>query len=159
MKPGKLSAATKEQVDQLGIQKEQLDVQAAQLRAQKNLTADKGQKAAIQQQLDQIAIQRNQLDLQGKQLAYQDKYEGSVGETKDLWEGMNEKILDGISTVGQGVLNSYTADLGISGNGALQAVAGYGQQLASNTVINVLNVADALAAQKRQTDVAALSFS
>lgn len=152
VKAGKIDAVTQSQIDQLKIQKEQLDVQSSQLKADKNLTLDKGQKGAIQQQLDQLNIQKQQLEAQIAQLNYQGKYESSVGETKDVWEGMNQKIVEGISSVGQGVVQSYTSDLGISGNGLLSTLAQTGLDWGSQFVFNVSNIDEAMAVQRNQVN-------
>ena len=149
-KPGKIDAETQSMIDQLKVQKEALDVDRARLQADKNLTSDKGQKAVIQQQLDQLQVQKQSLEAQIAQLNYQGKYANSVGETKDLWEGMNEKIVNGISSVGQGVVQSYASDLGISGNGMLSTLAQTGLQWGSQFVFNVSNIDEAMSVQQMQ---------
>lgn len=156
VKPGKIDAGTRQTLDQLKLEQERLDVATAELKVQKGMVGDKGQKAAIQQQMDQIALQKQQLQMQYKQLEYQGKYESSVGASNEEWTGILQKHGQSLFDTGTNIMSGFASDLGISGNGALSTLAQTGMQWGSQFIFNVANMDDAIAGQQAQQNKQAL---
>lgn len=156
VKPGKIDAGTRQTLDQLKLEQERLDVATAELKVQKGMVGDKGQKAAIQQQMDQISLQKQQLQMQYKQLEYQGKYESSVGASNEEWTGILQKHGQSLFDTGTNIMSGFASDLGISGNGALSTLAQTGLQWGSQFIFNVANMDDAIAGQQAQQNKQAL---
>ena len=156
---GKIDSATKQQIDGLKLEQDKLDLQRQQLQVQKGLTADKAAKAAIQQQQDALKLQKDQLDVQIGQLQYGAKYEqqtaGIGANYQEIAKQAGQMPVDfATATLGQ-----FQQDIGMSGNGALNAIADWGVQAASNFVFNVSNVDEAIAVKNNQQNLQALSYT
>lgn len=157
VKPAKIDAATQATIDGMKQENAAIDTQVAQLREQK-FAVDKAGKAALDAQIAELQARKANITSTLKQTEYQAKY-GDEAQQNKLYEGMGQKITDGISNVGQGVLSSFTSDLGISGDGALQGLAQYGMQLGNKYIFNVNSMEEAQAAQQRQQTVDSLSYA
>lgn len=155
--PTQFKDSIKQMTDALEIQRSQLKVQQNGIPKSKE---NKDARAGLQTQMDQISAMKEQLNLTKKKADYDDKY--GADSKQDPWEGMPEKISSGIQDVGQGVASAYAQDLGISGNGALQALVGYGtgfaNQMVNKTVFNVSSADDAIAISKQQTSKQSLTY-
>jgi hypothetical protein len=114
---------------------------------------DKAGRAGVKNQMDQIGALKNQLGLQGDKLKMEDKT-AKEADKNNPWKDMPQKMSEGVQGVAQGVAQSYAQDLGISGNGAVQALANYGigfaNKMASQFVFNVSNVDEAMSIKQNQ---------
>lgn len=151
--PSKFQEDIKQSLDALELQRKQLKVEYDGVPK-----ADRAQRSAIKDRMDEISTMKDTLGLQKDQIAYQSKYGEQVGESKDVWDGMNQKIVEGISNVGQGVVQSYAQDLGISGNGMIPSLMKWGMQAGSSFVFNVANADDAMRIKDNQLNKEALPY-
>lgn len=139
----------------LALESKRLSVQARALDYQSKTTGN----AALKARADEIRLQKDQIDLQKDMLSLTQEYSGAAGGGSGKSSGnvfldaINElmKLPSGFAsaTAGQAM-----QDLNISGDGALQAVAGWGMDFAKKGVTNIFNtsnVDDTLALHNNQT--------
>ena len=156
---GKVDAATRQQLDQLDIQKAQLALQVQQLQAQKSLAGDKGQKSALQQQIDQLQMMRQALTYQREQLEYQSKYSESVAGTTANYDDMTKSIASMPLDFAKSTVGQLTSDLGIGGQGALSQLVAQGMGFAEQFVFNVGSMDEALGGQQRIQNKKSLTYA
>lgn len=149
VKAGALDEQTRSQVEQLKQQNAVIDLQVAQLKAQR-FEVDKSGKAALDAQIAELNARKANTAATIKQMEYDARYGAQAQQSNDVWKDMDKKIVDGITGVGQGVAQSYMQDFGISGNGALSALANYGIEAGTKFIFNVSNVEEAMAVQSNQ---------
>ncbi|MGU3502415.1 hypothetical protein [Mycobacterium sp. C31M] len=153
-----MSEETKELRDQLGLERQRLDLDKKRLQVQKAQTEDKAEKARIQAEIDALELQRKRLAVQQQELRVAQQYGAEVDNTVDLYEGMDQKLF----TMGTDFVGAQSQqlqqDLGMSGNGAVQALADYGMQLGTNFVFNVSNVDEAISVKNNQINKQALGL-
>lgn len=134
----------------LGLESKRLGYQAKALEYQAKM-AGKGPLAdQLKAKADEIKMQKEALDLQKEMLDLTNEYNDANSSGKSsgnvFLDAINElmKLPNGFidATVGQA-----QQDLGMSGNGALQAVGKYAMDYGSKFIFNVQNVDQALAAQ------------
>lgn len=133
-----------QQLDLLEMERKQLELQKAQ----------GGDQSAIKARLEEIKQQKLQLGLQQNQLDYAQKYGDQVdanGSKMDqAYKDLSQKAFSLPVDFGKNVASQFTQDLGISGGGALGAIADYGMQLGTQFIFNVSNIDEAMAVQKNQ---------
>lgn len=136
----------------LAWQSKRLNAQARALDRQYKVSKDENLKAqadAIRAQKDEIDSQKDMLDLAAEfaDLQNGDKktnFAGSpLGKMVEDLTGIPQDFFG--QTAGQ-----FMNDIGISGNGALEAIGQYAQGFANKYVFNVSNIDEALAVQQRQ---------
>ena len=106
--------------------------------------------ADLQQQLEQIRQQKLALGLQKDQLTYAQKYEGSVTETNNQYQEQIKKLTQMPVDFAKTTAQTAMSDFGISGQGALGALADYGMEMGSKFIFNVSNVDEAIAVKDNQ---------
>ena len=145
-----LSSETKQQINDLSQQLAILEMQRKELELQKAGLAKGPQRDAIQQQLEQIRQQKLALGLQKDQLTYAQKYEGSVTETNNQYQEQIKKLTQMPVDFAKTTAQTAMSDFGISGQGALGALADYGMEMGSKFIFNVSNVDEAIAVKDNQ---------
>ena len=156
-KAAKIDAATQARLDGLKQESDAIDVQLAQLKAQSD-ASDKAGKAQIKQQTDALKLRKDNIKASSDQIAYEAKYSDQAKQN-DLTKDMPKKIADGATNVAQGVISSYASDVGIGGNGAIEALANYGMQFGSQFVFHVNNMDEAVSGMQAQQNNQALSYT
>lgn len=158
-KGAKIGPETKEALAELQKESDWLGVQIADLKLQKNAAVGKDAKASVQAQMTEMQGRRDVLSDQKKRLEYSAKYGEQEQANNDdqvkMWKELGQKGSEGIQGVAQGVMQSHLQDLGISGQGALGALANYGVGLANSVankyVFNVSNTQEAQDIKDRET--------
>lgn len=148
-----LTADAKAQVNEYSRQLALLEQRRKELELMK---VNDPKNEAIKQELELIRQQKLAIGLEKDKLTYAQKYEGTVSNTNDKVQEQIKKLtsmpLDFAKTTAQQAMS----DFGISGNGALGAIADYGMELGSKFIFNVSNVDDAMALQQNQVQKQAL---
>lgn len=135
----------------LGLQSKLLGSQAAALDRKYKQTKDESLKAAAdaaRERKAEIDDNKAMLDLAAEYAELQDgpktNFAGSpMGKMVEELTGIPQDFFS--QTAGQ-----FMNDVGIGGNGALEAIGNYAMGFANKYVFNVSNIDEALAAQKRQ---------
>lgn len=156
---GKIDSGTRQQLDLLQIEKDKLELERQQLQAQKNMTGDKGQKAAIQQRIDELNIMKQQLTMQHEQLEYQAKYSGEVANTTDQYSDQMKQMAGIPMDFAKNVGGQFMNDLGIGGNGAISQAVQQGLQFGEQFIFNVGSMDEALTGKQNITNKKSLQFT
>ena len=130
--------------------KAEIDLQIAQLQAQKNATADKAVKAGLTAEIDQLRIQKERLDLLKEENGLQEERKTAIQQLSDT---IATNIVDMMKMPGEfakTTANAAMQDLGISGSGALPTIANWAMDAGTNFIFNVNNMDDAIAGQQAQ---------
>ena len=130
--------------------KAEIDLQIAQLQAQKNATADKAVKAGLTAEIDQLRIQKERLDLLKEENGLQEERKTAIQQLSDT---IATNIVDMMKMPGEfakTTANAAMQDLGISGSGALPTIANWAMDAGTNFIFNVNNMDDALQGQQSQ---------
>lgn len=130
--------------------KAEIDLQIAQLQAQKNATADKAAKAGLTAEIDQLRIQKERLDLLKEENGLQEERKTAIQQLSDT---IATNIVDMMKMPGEfakTTANAAMQDLGISGSGALPTIANWAMDAGTNFIFNVNNMDDAIAGQQAQ---------
>jgi hypothetical protein len=142
-----LTADSKAQVDEYSRQLALLEQRRKELELMRINDKDNAQ---IKQELELIRQKKLAIGLEKDKLTYAQKYEGTVSSTNDQYQEQIKKLtqmpVDFAQTTAQTALN----DFGISGGGALGAIADYGMELGSKFVFNVSNVGEAMTVKDRE---------
>lgn len=162
--PPQVAADVKRESSAIGIELDKLKQQRDALDPK-----DKKGRAAVKSQMDQLQDLRDTLGLDSKQSAYDDKYgsgkqSNSMQEAASMITGALAQALDGLKSIISAPGKQLESDLGIGGNGALEAIGQYGvgflsQSLnsvaqsafggkGSGTTINVGSIDEGLAAKQ-----------
>jgi len=130
--------------------KAEIDLQIAQLQAQKNATADKAAKAGLTAEIDQLRIQKERLDLLKEENGLQEDRKTAIQQLSDT---IATNITDMIKMPGEfakTTANAAMQDIGISGSGALPTIANWAMDAGTNFIFNVNNMDDAIQGQQAQ---------
>jgi phage-related protein len=134
-------------LEELKKEKAGLDLSAKQLGVLKDRAPDKAAKAGLQAQLDQINARKREIGLIQEQTDYQKKYGEEMSSTADY-----SSQIDSLSKIpydfAKTTANQWLSDMGVSGNGALPALANWGMDMGSKFVFNVGNMDQAIGAQQ-----------
>jgi len=131
-------------------QKAELDLQIAQLQAQKNQAQDKATKSALTAEIDQLRIQKERLDLLKEENGLQDERKTAIQQLSDT---IATNITDMIKMPGEfakTTANAAMSDLGISGGGLMGAATDWALDAGTNFIFNVNNMDDAIQGQQAQ---------
>lgn len=134
-----LTQDTKEMRAQLDLQQQQLELEKKRLAVEKAQTEDKAQRAAIQAEIDKLDLQKKQLAYQEQQLKVAGQYGDQVGQTAVDYQGITQTLAAIPQGFAQANANQFMSDLGMSGNGALQAIGQYGMDFAAGAAKSVFN--------------------
>ena len=137
-------------LDDIKRKKAEIDLQIAQLQAQKNATADKAAKAGLTAEIDQLRIQKERLDLLKEENGLQEERKTAIQQLSDT---IATNIVDMMKMPGEfakTTANAAMQDLGISGSGALPTIANWAMDAGTNFIFNVNNMDDALQGQQSQ---------
>jgi len=131
-------------------QKAEIDLQIAQLQAQKNATTDKAAKAGLTAEIDALRIQKERLDLLKEENGLQEERKTAIQKLSDT---IATNIVDMIKMPGEfakTTANAAMQDIGISGSGALPTIANWAMDAGTNFIFNVNNMDDAIQGQQAQ---------
>lgn len=150
------SGEMKQQVDLLTQQLAVLEMRRKELE-QSRIGLEKGQRLdGIKSELEAVRNQKLALGLEKDRLNYALKYGGVVDETNTKFDDQLKTLLsmpvDFARTTAQGVFG----DMGISGSGAIPALANYGIEAASKYIFNVNSVDDAFKARDNAVNLEAI---
>ena len=157
--PAVSSGLGADQIDNIKLQKAELDVKIAELQAQKNATADKAAKAALTSEIDQLKIQKERLDLLKEESGLQEDRKTAIQQLSDT---IATNITDMIKMPGdfaKATVSAAAQDLGISGSGAIPTIANWALDAGTNYIFNVNNMDDAIQGQQAQQRVQALGVT
>lgn len=145
-----LSSGLDTDPDDIKRQKAAIDLQIAQLQAQKNATQDKAAKAALTAEMDQLRIQKERLDLLKEESGLQEERRTAIQKLSDT---IATNIVDMIKMPGEfarATTNAAMQDIGISGQGAIPTIANWALDAGTNFIFNVNNMDDAIQGQQAQ---------
>ena len=153
-----MESTLSQQSKMLRHQASALDYQAKQ--AGKGPLADQ-----LKARADDIRMQKEGLDLQKEMLDLTDELNGKAGSGKSsgnvFLDAINE-LMKVPNALGGATMNQAMQDLGISGNGALEAIGGLGMDMLNKGVTNIFNtsnVDDTISLHNNQTNRQAQSYT
>ena len=138
----------------LALESKRLSVQARALDYQAKTTGN----AALKARADEIRLQKDQIDLQKDMLSLTQEYSDTAGggsKSDNPFLASIQELMKLPSGFASATAGQAMQDLNISGDGALQAVAGWGMDFAKKGVTNIFNtsnVDDTLALHNNQTN-------
>lgn len=154
---------TEAEMQALAEEKAANALRIAELRAQKNATADKGAKAAIQSEIDALNIQQQRINLIKEEQKGNDKL---TEQRKTAIQQLSDTIATNIQSMIQmpgdfakSTISAASQDLGVSGSGAIPTIANWAMDAGTNFIFNVSNMDDALAGQRAQQNRQAAGVS
>lgn len=154
---------TEAEMQALAEEKAANALRIAELRAQKNATADKGAKAAIQSEIDALNIQQQRINLIKEEQKGNDKL---TEQRKTAIQQLSDTIATNIQSMikmpgdfATATIGAASQDLGVSGSGAIPTIANWAMDAGTNFIFNVSNMDDALAGQRAQQNRQAAGVS
>lgn len=105
---------------------------------------------------EELMLQKDMIDLAGE-YADIDNSSSSSGSSHPFIESIKE-IMKLPNSFADATKSQFLQDVGISGNGAIPAVADWAMGAASNFIFNVSNIDEAMAVQKNQVNKQSLGF-
>lgn len=153
----KLTEDSKAQVNEYSRQIALLEQRRKELElAKPGYSKDSPEYAAIKDELERIRLQKLAIGLEKDKLTYAQKYEGTVSNTNEQYGEQIKKLTQMPMDFAKTTANQFLGDFGISGNGALPALANWGIEAGSKFVFNVSNVDEAIAVKNNQIQKDAL---
>jgi len=144
----------------LAFESKRMGLQTRLLDRQYKATGDEGLKARsdeIKAMQEQMSLQREMISL-SQEFAELQNPSKSSGGSHPFIESIKE-LMKLPNSFADATRNQFMQDLGISGNGALPAVADWAMGAASNFIFNVSNVDEAIAVKNNQINKQSMQFN
>lgn len=139
----------------LSFEAKRLELQAKALTYQSKITGNEALKAKA----EELRLQKDQITLQKEMLDLTQEYADLSGNPKLADSPFGQTIEDAMKMpfdFAKATGSQFLNDFGISGGGALGAIADWGTQFGSQFVFNVSNVDEAMAVQRNQVNKQAM---